>query len=679
MSWIKGFFETKDIPNTIPKHYPRWHTIPLLFRFPLVIPVLLDMLSHLIVEYIWKSRTNILYIIGASGFLYWSQGHLLHVLQVLFVDTVPPLLSALRQLLVTEQLVAILVIWLGTWIFFPSSTTGLIYLLCCFHQCVGACAAILFMYKLCGYYITFGCIALTIYGYFSMPTSRQNKETYMSNVAELSKSIIASPVMAPIRRTIYRTNSGNSFAFSGSDTDDEVFTASNLGQATPVNSNRSRRRPRSSSDPAQDSSQLFTLPQPRLATAARNSANSNGSTGSNPGQITSATTTDESISIMFVFILLGMVLVWENAELRLIIVTGVSVAIIWSLTKALFKAIFVYFEDSMNNVRQTISKFFKKRKKSSVVMVGLWKSFSAGNASISTILETVSSQLASFFTITLSLLLLGAFMIFMTIQIYYEAQQCVLLFPQLFAQLVSKVPAVEKYMKDLDMDAMIEAGFHRFQDFVRNYVETLMAGSDNETIKQTQEQIRTMFERFYNLIIAPGKDKQHEETSQKFWDAIMSLDWMYALRMASDNINTIQEYLIIFMKVLLYNLTLTLSTLSDYTYVAFIFFVALFNSLSSSTKGYRPVEALMSYLPTSERRFQVLISKIQKSVVQVFYATFRLAIFYTVWTCIAHKMIGTTLVNYFHISSFTKRIYFRFFYRLLLGDYSPSHHYYLHI
>ena len=132
----------------------------------------------------------------------------------------------------------------------------------------------------------------------------------------------------------------------------------------------------------------------------------------------------------------------------------------------------------------------------------------------------------------------------------------------------------------------------------------------------------------------------------------MSLDWAYALKMASDNsIQTIQEYLMLCMKIMLTNLTWAVSTLSDYIYVVFLFVVALFNSLSLSNKGYRPVEALMSCLPTNAKICQQ-ITKIQNSVVQVFYATFRLAIFYTVWTCTAHKMIGTTLVSYMYIIVF---------------------------
>ena len=53
---------------------------------------------------------------------------------------------------------------------------------------------------------------------------------------------------------------------------------------------------------------------------------------------------------------------------------------------------------------------------------------------------------------------------------------------------------------------------------------------------------------------------------------------------------------------------------------------------------------LMNQLPGNEERFQNLVKKIQISIVQVFYATFRLAVFYTVWICTAHKIMNTTLV-----------------------------------
>jgi hypothetical protein len=70
-----------------------------------------------------------------------------------------------------------------------------------------------------------------------------------------------------------------------------------------------------------------------------------------------------------------------------------------------------------------------------------------------------------------------------------------------------------------------------------------------------------MFEGFYSLIIL-NETESKDGQSTEFWHAIMSLDWRNALFLASDNIHSIHEYLMIFVKVLLYHFSLGISTLS---------------------------------------------------------------------------------------------------------------------
>ena len=59
------------------------------------------------------------------------------------------------------------------------------------------------------------------------------------------------------------------------------------------------------------------------------------------------------------------------------------------------------------------------------------------------------------------------------------------------------------------------------------------------------------------------KEKSKEiDSTDEFWDAVKTLDWMGAAKLASNNIQTIQEYAVLLLKVVFYNLTLFLSTLS---------------------------------------------------------------------------------------------------------------------
>lgn len=87
-----------------------------------------------------------------------------------------------------------------------------------------------------------------------------------------------------------------------------------------------------------------------------------------------------------------------------------------------------------------------------------------------------------------------------------------------------------------------------------------MADSDEDTVEETKETVKKMFDQIYNLLL---KEKSKEvDSSAEFWDAIKTLDWMGAVSLASNNIQTIQEYALLVLKVVFYNFTLFLSTLS---------------------------------------------------------------------------------------------------------------------
>ena len=90
----------------------KWEKVPFLLKIVLVIPFVLDQISDLIVQYFWRSKKNILYICFGSTILFWSHSHLMKVLQLIFIETIPSLLATFRQMLRTEILVkGLLHIW----------------------------------------------------------------------------------------------------------------------------------------------------------------------------------------------------------------------------------------------------------------------------------------------------------------------------------------------------------------------------------------------------------------------------------------------------------------------------------------------------------------------------------------------------------------------------------------
>jgi hypothetical protein len=199
----------------------------------------------------------------------------------------------------------------------------------------------------------------------------------------------------------------------------------------------------------------------------------------------------DSISIMFVFILLGMVLVWENHDLRLGASVIVSASMTWSITKALFSSIYIYFENSIQKALTKMKNFFESRRKKSHLLLSLWTYFDSGNASVAKILLRGSSAISSLFIIISFLLLLAAFLMFTAVQVYYEAQHVVVLLSEVSKKLASKYPEIKNYMSDLDVGQVIDDAFQKCQDFVLNFVYKKMAGSnDRATIEQTQGQIK---------------------------------------------------------------------------------------------------------------------------------------------------------------------------------------------
>ena len=109
-----------------------------------------------------------------------------------------------------------------------------------------------------------------------------------------------------------------------------------------------------------------SIPQPVFETST---AESDSGTGFETHSESSQT---ESVSICFVFILLGIRLIWENPELRLVALSILVVAITWFLIKYLVNAIYIYFKEFADNLLRALENFVDKRRHNSVIFKYLW-------------------------------------------------------------------------------------------------------------------------------------------------------------------------------------------------------------------------------------------------------------------------------------------------------------------
>ena len=115
MELLEDFLQVGE-PSSSSNFFGQLGNIPLVFRFILVIPILLNSMSDLLVDYIWRSKKNIVYIGLSTTLIYWFQAQFLYFSQFLFFDKIPLLLEAMKDLLVTEQLVGILTTWFISWV-----------------------------------------------------------------------------------------------------------------------------------------------------------------------------------------------------------------------------------------------------------------------------------------------------------------------------------------------------------------------------------------------------------------------------------------------------------------------------------------------------------------------------------------------------------------------------------
>jgi len=607
-------------------------------KYPLTIKIiltpfyLLNYASDIIIDYLWRSKWNIIMISTVSAIIYFLYLKFCPLLDV--VETIgPECLLILKSICENTTVAAIVFGYFILVLFAPEFANRLPVILSIPLTCIFNVMLVSYIFRIPYLsFITPIVAPLTIIGFLRRFHKRKlSAASSMTNLVEktkhLSSSIMASPVMEPFRASAFRRQG----SLDDESTESIEFELDTSTKEDQIFSPRTARGRPGTPNPSGEND----IPKPKFCSSDKKRPKSSKSESEDD--------TDTSFSIRIVFVLYLLVLSWENQDVLGTELIILAVLFFWFLLKHFVGSVLILLDDYKTPIYDSLETFIANRYQISQLFIGCCESFNIGDSILASFIVSCSSELAVLFTVSASIFGFIVFFIYMGVQTHFEMTQAANLVGHIANMTVAKYPNIEKYSQDLDFSTMIQGLLGKMETVINNWITELLADKNETDLNIVQKQIETIFKRIYDSIVDDSNEKN--SIVQNFWNALATFDWDQLREIAISNYTVVQEYSLFIINVLVLNFTLVLSTLSTYAYVALIFFMALFNALASSNDEYRPVELIVSYIPSSEnKRVKRLFAKIQRSVVQVFRSTLRISIFYIFWTLITHKLFQVTLV-----------------------------------
>ena len=199
----------------------------------------------------------------------------------------------------------------------------------------------------------------------------------------ISDSIMSSPVMEPIRSSVFRQKS---------EPEEELSTESFEFEPSSDNAFQSE------SESIETISPKPRLPRPKSGTSLK--------TSESESEVT-------TFSIQFVFILYLAVISWENPDVLAAESLILATLVIWWAAKVVFLSILTLFNDQIEHGRNNFLIFVKNRRQLTSPIIFTFQSFVEADLLLSSAIVSWSSELAVIFTICASIFSFCCFIIYM--------------------------------------------------------------------------------------------------------------------------------------------------------------------------------------------------------------------------------------------------------------------------
>ncbi|KAJ2953387.1 hypothetical protein O0L34_g977 [Tuta absoluta] len=382
---------------------------------------------------------------------------------------------------------------------------------------------------------------------------------------------------------------------------------------------------------------------------------------------------DDETALYFKLLFFGCfcMLVWKYIWLLPVLVFFLAIHF---LKMALdFFGVWLFCENHYNNIMGKVKGWWSDRHSALLPahIRGVGKVLSICNEkAIKLAYDSVDTASSCFVIIGLILFLTVA-TIFICIQIYSEAIVVVQLSGSLLNSTFVQNSELHKYLPEGwedKLDSLIDNAYTYGREGISTGIKSILKEGDPDKIARVEQQILEIWDRVYQSWVsghfAAQVGPQVDGTAiQDSWDNFVNdvtntpgmFDYSGLVNWMQANVGTLSAIATSVWAPLASNVSLLAGSLGAFTSLLLcgggaiinmfinliVFFTTLFYLLASSNALYKPVEVITQIQPNFGPRLGLALSV---AINQVFRASFKMALFYGLWTWLVHNLFGAKVV-----------------------------------
>ncbi|CAH2094685.1 unnamed protein product [Euphydryas editha] len=381
---------------------------------------------------------------------------------------------------------------------------------------------------------------------------------------------------------------------------------------------------------------------------------------------------DDETALYFKLLFFGCLcmLIWKYIWLLPVMLFFLAINII---KKSLnFFGVWLFCENQYNNLMSKISGWWNDRKSALIPaqIRGIGKMLSICNSSIIDMAYESVDTVSTCIVIVGLILFVAVTTIFICIQIYSEAIVVVQLSGSLLNSTFVQNSELHAYLPEgweEKLDSLIDNAYTYGREGISTGIKNILKEGDPEKIARVEQQVLEIWDRVYQSWVsgtfAAQMGPQVDGSAvQDSWDNFVNdvsapgifdysgiIDWVKA------NVGTLSAIATGIWAPLASNVSLLAGSLGAFTSLLLcgggaiinmfinlvVFFTTLFYLLASSNALYKPVEVITRIQPNFGPRLGIALSV---AINQVFRASFKMALFYGLWTWLIHNLFGAKVV-----------------------------------
>ncbi|XP_034834039.1 transmembrane protein 245 isoform X2 [Maniola hyperantus] len=386
---------------------------------------------------------------------------------------------------------------------------------------------------------------------------------------------------------------------------------------------------------------------------------------------------DDETALYFKLLFFGCfcMLIWKYIWLLPVMLFFLVIHIIKILLN--FFGVWLFFENQYNNLMSKIGGWWNDRKSALVPaeVRGIRKMMSIFNRSVIDVAYESIDTVSTCIVIIGLIFFVAVTTIFICIQIYSEAIVVVQLSGSLLNSTFVQNSELHAYLPEgweEKLDSLIDNAYtygrEGISTGIMRYVKSILKEGDPEKIARVEQQVLELWDRVYQSWVSGTFASQlgpqvDGSAVQDSWDNFVNdvssssgmFDYSGVVAWVQANVGTLSAIATGMWAPLASNVSLLAGSVGAFTSLLLcgggaiinmfinlvVFFTTLFYLLASSTALYKPVEVITRVQPNFGPKLGIALSV---AINQVFRASFKMALFYGLWTWLVHNLFGAKVV-----------------------------------